>query len=238
MATRTAPKDTVKKKTTLPKEPPVSSRVDITTAPQPYPAFLPDSLQRMPRVYTIIAIALIIIGALLYYFRGLAVAAVVDGKLISRFSIVRDLEKQAGKPTLDAMVTKILISNEADRQHIVIAKSDVDAEIKKIETGLSSQGQKLDDVLSQQAMTRQDLLDRIDTQKKVEKMLDKDTQVTDKEITDYLDKNKDLFPKDTTADQIKEQALQQLKRQKLSDRYATWLDELHKKAQILYFVNY
>ena len=45
--------------------------------------------------------------------RGLFVVALVNGEPISRIEVIKALEKQGGKATLDSLVTKKLIAQEA-----------------------------------------------------------------------------------------------------------------------------
>lgn len=185
----------------------------------------------------LLIIAILIFSAL-YYFRGLLIAATINGQPISRLSLISELEKQSGKQVLNTLVTKTLIIQEAKNQNINIDKNEVDAEIKKIEENLTKQGQKLDQVLLMQGMTKESLVEQITLQKMVEKMAGKDIQVTDKEINDYLEQNKNSIPEGKKPEEMKEEVRQQLIQQKTSDKFQTWLEELQKKAKINYFVNY
>jgi hypothetical protein len=87
-----------------------------------------------------IAAGLLVLLGAAYFFRGVFVAAVVDGSPISRLSVIRELEKQAGQQALDRLVTQKLVDAEVIRKKIVIPSSDMDAEIKKIEDSVTKQG--------------------------------------------------------------------------------------------------
>ena len=50
---------------------------------------------KMPRVFIILIV--VIIAGLLFYFKGLFVAAVVNGEPITRLSLILQLEKKDGK---------------------------------------------------------------------------------------------------------------------------------------------
>ena len=178
------------------------------------------------------------LGVLLYYGRGLFVAAVVNGQPISRATVVKEAEKQAGKQALDNIVRNTLIEQEARKQGITVSQKEIDEEIKKIKTTLSKQGQKLDDVLVMQNMTKNDLQKLIRLDKLVGKIVGKDIKVTDKEISDYLEKNKEMMPKDQSEEQLKKTAGDQIRQQKLNQKVQTWLTGLKSKAKVLYFVQY
>lgn len=191
---------------------------------------------RNPRVFALFII--IIIAGLLFYFKGLFVAAIVNGEPITRLSLISQLEKKDGKQMLSTLVTQTLILQEAKKRKIDVNQQEIDADIKRIETGLSSQGQTLDQAMLAQGITKEDLVKDIRIQKLVEKMFVKDVKVTDSEVADFIDKNQSSIPTNLTPDDVKKQVRQQLEQQKLSTIFQTWLDSAQKNAKIQYFVNY
>jgi len=52
---------------------------------------------------SVIIAAVVVIGALAFYYKGLFIAATVNGVPISRLSIIEQLEKSSGKATLEAI---------------------------------------------------------------------------------------------------------------------------------------
>lgn len=183
-------------------------------------------------------IPVLIVAALLYYFKGLLVAATVNGQPISRLTIIKDLEKSSGKQVLRSEILRLLLVQEAKKKNITISQSEVDAQLKKIEDSLKKQGQDLDQALAAQGMSRTDLSNQVEQQIILEKLLAKQVTVSDKEISDYIDKNKSNFPEGTTEEQMKTQAATQLKDQKFNTEANKLLDSLLKQAKINYFVNY
>ena len=191
---------------------------------------------KTPRVF--ITLIIVIIAGLLFYFRGLFVAAIVNGEPITRLSLISQMEKKDGKQMLSTLITQTLILQEARKRKIDVSQQEIDADIKKIEAGLTSQGQTLDQAMLAQGITREDLSKDIRIQKLVEKMFAKDVKVADSEVTDYIDKNQSSIPTNLTSDDVKKQVRQQLEQQKLSANFQTWLDSAQKNAKINYFVNY
>lgn len=181
----------------------------------------------------IVAVILLVFG-LFYFFKSIFIAAIVNGQPISRISVVQNLEKQNGKQMLSSLVTETLIYQEAKKQNINISQSEIDDEIKKIEDNFKKQGQSLEQVLTFQGMTKGDLIKSITIRKMVEKMVGKDIKVADKEVADYMEKNKSTIPEGEKPETIKEQ----LRQQKLNEKVQEWLDSLQKNAKIDYFVNY
>lgn len=175
--------------------------------------------------------AVIVLGLILLYFgRGLIVAATVNGRPITRLSLLSELEKQDGKQVLQSLLTKEIIRQEAAKNNVTVSKDEINAEIAKVEETIKKQGQTLDQALATQGWSRADLEDQIRTQLLVEKLLAGKIAVTDKEVDDYIKENKSTESKDTI--------LNLLKQQKLMTAYQAWIQDLLSKAKINYFVKY
>lgn len=199
-----------------------------------YSVNLPQNSKRRVSFF----IGLIVILGVLYLMRGLFVAAVVNGNPISRLSIVRELEKQSGQQVLQNTITRVLIENEAKNKKITVSQQEVDAEMKKIDDSLKQSGQSLADILKARNLDKKTVEKQIRTQKLVEKMIAGKIEVTDQEVADYLEKNKDVLPQEEDREKLKQTARDQLKQQKTDEEFNKLLAELQKKANILYFVKY
>jgi foldase protein PrsA len=219
-----------------------------TPAPQSVPdlnSTTPSPLKKfnfnLPKTVSMkkILIALIVIGlvALGFIYKGLFIAATVDGKPISRFAIVKALEKQSGRQVLDSMITEKLIDNEANKQNISVTDQEVDDQIKKIEEQIMSQGGKLDDVLAGQGMSRDDLRKQILLQQKAERIIAEKIKVTDEEIDKYIADNKVTITPGMEESQ-KSQIRDELKQQKFTQEIGTWLNDRKANATIKDFTNY
>lgn len=182
-------------------------------------------------------LAVFVVVFLLYYFRSAFVAAIVNNRPITRYSLDRELEKQGGKQVLENKISEILILQELNKQKISIPQADIDQKVKEIEDQVSSQGQSLDSLLAMQGQTRKDLGNQLMLQIAVEKILGKDVTITDKEITDYFEQNKATYPKDTKLEDKKEEIKTTLFRQTISDKFQPWMEELKKNSRIYYFLN-
>jgi parvulin-like peptidyl-prolyl isomerase len=191
---------------------------------------------RQPKVFTgLIVVAVIIIAFLL---KGLFVAALVNGEPITRVQIISELEKQGGKQALSSLVNQALILQEARKKNVQASQEEINAAVKQIEDSLKSQGQDLNTALSMQGMTRKDLEMQLKLRTLVEKLLADKIKVTDKEVADYIEKNKETLPTDTPEAEIKKNVGEQLKQQKLSTESSAWIEGLNKNAKINYFVTY
>ncbi len=183
----------------------------------------------------IIAIAIVILLAV--YFKNVFIAAMINGEPISRFSVVNALEKQNGKKTLDNLITKKIILQEAKKKNITVTQNEIDSEIKKITANLQSQGSTLDQVLTSQGMTMSDLNDEVKIQITINKLVG-DATATEKEIDDFVVANKGQMTGGITEAQFREQATVALKQQKLQAKTQEFIKNLQGKAKIIRFVSY
>jgi hypothetical protein len=193
---------------------------------------------RFKRKHVILLAILLCIAALLYLGRSWFVAALVNGQPISRLSVIQEVEKQNGKTALDSLIRNSLIEQEARKQNITVSDKEINDEITKLEGTLSKQGQKLDQVLQMQGMDRGKLRELIRLDKLVGKMVGKDITVSDEEISKYIESNKTMLPAGQSEADQKKTVAEQIKQQKLSEKVSVWLQDLQKKANIIYFVNY
>lgn len=185
-----------------------------------------------------VGVAVVAVAILLYVFRGLFIAAMVNGQPVTRLAVINQLEKQNGKQALSNLVVQDLIAQEASRRHISVSQADIDSQIKKIEDSLKGQGVTLDDALAARGLTKQDLTSQIKLQTLLTKMVGTTVKVTDDDVQAYIDKNQDSLPKDMSDDDIKKQVRSQLEQQQLQDKTQAFVADLQKKAKINYFVSY
>ena len=207
----------------------------VIAVPKAINTSIKDKLKQPKNFIPLIIIALIIIA---FSLKGLFVVALVNGEPIARIAVVSELEKQGGKQALSSLVNQTLILQEARKKNIQVSQTEIDAAAKQIEDSLKSQGQNLDTALAMQGMTRKDLSTQLKLRSLVEKLLTDKVKVTDKEVADYIEKNKDTFPAEMKEEEIKKSVTEQLKQQKLGSASQVWLAELNKNAKINYFVNY
>ena len=182
--------------------------------------------------------AIIILFVFVYFFKGLFVAATVNGEQISRIAVIREIEKQNGKATLESLITKKLILQDAKKNNISITQADIEGEINKISANLKNQGTTLDKALEAQGMTRTQLNEEIKIQLIIQKATAIEPKITDKEINDYIETNKSLFPEGTTDAQIKEQSIAQLKQEKQQQKTQEYIKNLQDSSKTIYFIKY
>ncbi len=196
---------------------------------------------RPPKKIFLLGLIFLLVLGLIYFSVRFFLVASVNGQLIGRLTIIQELEKQGGKKTLEVIISKTLINQEAKKRKVNISQKDIDAEIQKIETNVTAQGSTLDQALQQQGMTKNDLTDEIKLQLLVTKMVDNNISVTDKEIDDYLTNQKaqsSLSSAQPAPELTRDQAKGAIKQQKLQAKIQTFVADLQAKAKINYFIKY
>lgn len=214
-------------------EEPLASSPDLTC-----PAKHQSRKLKMISIRTsLIIAAVLVVGALVFYYKDLLVAATVNGSPISRLAMIRQLEKSAGKNMLDNLITKKLINDEAVKRHINISEDMINAAIQNTETQVKAQGQTLEEALAVQGMTQADLRDQIVIRKELEQMLADKIQVSDDEIQQYIKDSQVAIPAGQETE-YQNQIKDQLQQQKLNSVAGTFVESLKSNASIHYFVQY
>ncbi len=186
----------------------------------------------------ILAGIIVALAIVIYFGKSLLIAATVNGQPVSRISIIKDLEKQSGKAALDAVVTRLLVMQEAKKKNVEVTSKEIDGEIAKIRKQFSDQGQNLDALLSTQGLTQEKFKEEVKIQLLVTKILGNQAKVTDKEFSDFMSKNADLIKDEKDQNAAKTNLRAQMEQQKLAQKYQEWMTTIKKNAKITTFVNY
>ncbi len=179
----------------------------------------------------------VVLSLLFLFVKNWFLAAVVNNQPITRLDLLSELEKRAGKQTLDSLITKSLILQEEKKQNVAVPSQEVEDYIVQIKADLEKQGQKLEDVLKLQGMTENDLREQVEIQKAIEKMMGDKIQVTDEEVAAYLAQMNPEAKAEPTAEE-KDNAREQLKQQKLATEFDVWMNNLKSQSKIRYFLTF
>ena len=67
----------------------------------------------------ILIIAVILLFPLIFFAKNIFLAALVNGTPIARLTVIKELEKQNGKRTLDSLITQQLIFQAAKKKNLI-----------------------------------------------------------------------------------------------------------------------
>lgn len=192
---------------------------------------------KLNKKYLIFVAALLLLVVFVYFFRGLFLVALVNNKPITRLSLIKQLEKESGQATLENIVIKELIMQEANIKGVLISQEDIQREIDSITEVVEAQGTTLDAALSMQGQTIEDLRENIRIQKTAEEILKNEIQVSDQEVLEYFEKNKELYEDREFVD-LEVEIKEQLSQQKLQVKFSELLENLKSKSNIRYFLTF
>lgn len=182
-----------------------------------------------------IAIGLLVILIGIYMYKsGKLISATVNGKPIFRWQLTQALVDRFGAQTLEMMITEKLIEDEASKNNVQVTAADIEKRQNEMLARIGG-GVSLDDLLKFQGMTKEDFNKQIKIQLSVEKILAKDTKVTDSEINQFIATSSSQL-KATTEAQLKEEAKNIILENKIGERISTWYNDLKTKASIKKFL--
>lgn len=183
----------------------------------------------------IILIAILLVGAIFWKFKGQFIAAVVNGQPVSRWQLNDQLQKKYGNQVLESLINERLILAALRQNGIFIKSDEIDARIKQIETRLKGQ-LSLDEALKMQGLTRDDFKKQLEIQLSIEKYFSKDATVSSKEIDEQYKSNKDAYKNATDTAAVKADIENSIKQQKITDLFDKWFAEIQKNAKIQKFL--
>jgi len=179
-------------------------------------------------------LVLVLLLAALYLYRGQFIVATVNNQPITRWELRKALEAQAGAQTLEGLVTESLISQEARNKGVQASAEEIEEEITKIRESLTAQGQDFDVLLQAQGVGLEEVKKQVGMQKTLEKLVDADVEVTQEEIDQYLEENKEFLPEDQEG--LEEQVVETLRQNKLNQELQIIIANLQEKAKINYWL--
>lgn len=176
-------------------------------------------------------VVLVVVAALVWSKnKGWLLAASINGQPVTRAELNERLTQRFGSQMLEAMVGEKLIMNEAAKQGSVANDDEVKQKIAEVEKSLSGT-MSLDDSLKMQGITRDEFENQVRIQLVIEKMLSSEVSVSAEEVTDYLKNNANTMTATTDAER-KTEAENQIKGNKMAQKFSEWFAKLKDSAKI------
>jgi len=179
-------------------------------------------------------IIILLVALALWFLRSQIIVAMVNGKPITRFKLISELEKQGASQILDSLVTMELVNQAINEADIKVDDQEIADQMAEIEATLASQNQNLDDILAMQNLTREDIEKDIKLNLQVDKILADKIQVTDEEVMEYFETNKEILGEDANFEEMKKDIEAQVIQEKRSAAQQEWLETLRSEANIRY----
>ena len=183
-------------------------------------------------VYSVVATLLVLVllvGILFIFKKELFVAGSVNGRFITTPEFYNHLVKAGGADAFDSIVREIIVKQEAQKRGFVATSEDVDKKVAEIEKRLGGK-EAFSQALSTNNTSIEELRKQLTIQALVEKILEKEVQVSDSEVAKYMKDNKV-----ETKGRSKEEVREELKLRKLNEKFPSWFEEVKNLARIQKF---
>lgn len=119
-------------------------------------------------------------------------AAVVNGEPISFEELDTVLERRYGAQIMDQLVIERIIEQEARRRNITVGPEDIEAELERVRRSVPA-GQDFEQAVVQQFGSLDAFREQVRLNLFVQKMLESGVRITDQQIRQYYDQNKQMF---------------------------------------------
>lgn len=194
------------------------------------------------RKYLYAVAAVVVLVALLFVGSKFWVVAWVDNKPITKFELYGLMEKRDQGKTAEELIVQKLLVSEGNKQNQKVSDAEIEAEIKKIED-LQGGASQLDQILAVNNTSREDFRKLVELQLLKQKLFGGDVNVTEEQVTQYIDQNKDALPPETLANpesseaaKLKENVKDQLKQTKIQENFNTWLEGALNSSRVIRMV--
>jgi len=181
-----------------------------------------------------LGLLVVVLGSAGYGYYKYWDVATVNGKSIPRIEYIKVMERAGGKQTLDQMIQESLILEEGKKNNISMDRVAIDAEVKKVEDRLKTQGQTLDTALATSGMVKADLDKQILMQKIQTTLSTSKTEITQAKIDQFITTYKTQLPAKATKVELEKIAKDELTAQAVKTASTDWLANLTKNAKIIY----
>lgn len=189
-------------------------------------------INRFWKKVLIIFLVLGIVG-LLYQASRWIILAWVDGAPVTKFEYYQLMEKRFGAETQDQLVTEKLVLSEGKKRGIAVTPLQIDEELKKIKDQV---GPEFNNLLAQQKLTEEDLRKQISLQLLIKEIFSKEATVSAEEVENYLKTNSaEGEASQVLDDKQKADLVNQLKQQKISQSFSSWLQGALSSSRVVKF---
>jgi len=186
---------------------------------------------------------LLLVSALILFIAGLAyfgfeyksqfIAARLDSNVITRFELNKELAKRYGDPTLEDIIILRLIDCELETNSVEVAQEEIDANLAQIEAGLG--GMDLDEALTLQNLTREELENQIRVQLGIEKLVSGTIKITEEDLAGYIEAQQEEL-EGLSELEARDIARKSLMQQRLQNEVQIWVRSLRDNAKVIKYL--
>ncbi|MFI8715300.1 SurA N-terminal domain-containing protein [Brevibacillus brevis] len=176
---------------------------------------------------------------------GLAVAGCTPGKdsafsadnpvakignvTITQEQMYNKLKKDAGKRVMADIITLELYKQEGAARGITVTDQELDARVNPVKEKMGSP-ERFQQYLKDKQMTEQELREGVRSVMLRDKLFEKDNPITEEQIKEYYEKNKDKF--EGTFEEARPKVIEKVKSRNKRNNMDKWIEELYKKHNV------
>jgi len=140
----------------------------------------------------IILVVIIAVAAGIMFFSKNDAVGTVNGKPISKDELYDVMVKQNGAAALDSLITDKIIGLEVAKHKVTVTDTEVENELQKI---IDQNGgeEAFNQTMASYGYTLDEVKKDIATNLQLKKLLEPQISISDEEMTQYFDENKDQF---------------------------------------------
>jgi len=120
------------------------------------------------------------------------IVAKIGDHVITKDELYEYLVAENGVQVLEAMISEKIVAIEAEKQKISVSDEDIDAEIKEIIANYGGE-EVFNQAMEYYGYTLDDVKKNITTNTQIRKLLEPSITVTEEEMKDYFEENKESF---------------------------------------------
>jgi hypothetical protein len=170
-------------------------------------------------------------GNVYQWRKGEAAVASVDGSTITRKDYDRAVARGDGGDILDNLITRKLVERDAKKKGVAVTTDEVDARLKQAKAQIGSDAD-WQQALDQQHTTEQQVRDTFRLNLMIQKIVFDKIQVTDGDVQQFYDQNKDSQFQGKSLNDVKDQIKSQLTDDKQQSALNDYLNGLKSAAHI------
>ncbi|WNC14202.1 SurA N-terminal domain-containing protein [Brevibacillus brevis] len=154
---------------------------------------------------------------------------------ITQYQLYDEMKSLYGKQMLNELVAQSLIKQEAKLQNITVSKEDVDKEINGMKQQIGSE-EAFKNYLDSMGMNEEKLRNQLQLLMTRDKLLDKAFPVTEEQIQQYYNANKDQMGSPAPElDKVRDQIKNVLVESNRSENYGKWMESLEKNHKVEWY---
>jgi hypothetical protein len=154
---------------------------------------------------------------------------------ITQNQLYHEMKSLYGKQMINELVAQSLITQEAKLQNISVSKEEMDKEIDSMKQQIGSE-EAFQEYLNNMGLNEQKLREKLNVLLTRDKLLDKAYPVTEEQIKQYYDANKEQLGSPVPElEKVREQITSVLTESNRGENYGAWMEKVQKSHKVEWF---